>query len=127
MCDKHGIAWGMPQRLAGFIRALDGNKHLAMDFWSIVARMNDEDRGVGLEPNQVLEVVVEGVTGRSVAEVIVSGAVERRAVSDLTRLLAGEDLSSDRLSRDKDVQGSKDAESGEDFNGRSGSRFFSGE
>jgi TonB family protein len=92
MCDEHGIAWGTPQRLAGFVRALDGNKHLAMEFWSIVARMNDEDSGARLEPNQVLEVIVEGVTGRSLAEVIVSGGVERRAVSDLTRLLAGEDV-----------------------------------
>jgi TonB family protein len=92
MCDEHGIAWGTPQTLAGFVRALDGNKHLAMEFWWIVARMSDEDSGVRLEPNQVLDVIVEGVTGRSVAEVIVSGGVERRAVGDLTRLLAGEDV-----------------------------------
>ena len=90
MCDEHAVAWGTPQKLAGFIEALQTNKHMAMDFWSTVARMSDQGSGVG--PNRVLEVIVEGVTGRSIAEVMVTGRAERGAVGDLTRLLAGEDV-----------------------------------
>ena len=115
MCDEHNVKWGTPQKLAGFIGELQSNKHLAMDFWSIVARMSEEATDVG--PNRVLEVIVEGVTGRSVAEMMVAGRVERGAVSDLTRLLAGEDVwspvtaspkISHRIAVDKDGPRTKD-------------------
>jgi TonB family protein len=92
LCDRHDVAWGTPENLAEFMRVLKDDKHLAMDFWSVVALMSEEGSVVGPEPNRLLEVIVEGVTGRRVAEVVATGAVQRQSVSDLASLLAGEDI-----------------------------------
>jgi TonB family protein len=92
LCDRHDVAWGTPEKLAEFIRALKDNKHLAMDFWSVVAQMSAETSVVGPEPHRLLEVIVEGVTGRTVAEVIGVGSAQRQAINDLASLLAGEDI-----------------------------------
>jgi TonB family protein len=122
VCDMHGVTFGSPANLAGFVQALDGNKHLAMDFWSLVGRMSEtagpsptgaaasgpaapeqaevtrasaavEDVSDGRTANgRMLETIVEGVTGQSVADVIAAGGAARRSVGDLASLLAGEDI-----------------------------------
>jgi hypothetical protein len=83
-----------------FLQALEENRHLAMDFWAIVARMTDEKAmrtGGQVSPNQApnartLEGIVLGVTNCSVAEVITTGGEPSRALGKLASLLAGEDL-----------------------------------
>jgi TonB family protein len=92
LCDRHDVAWGTPESLAGFMRSLKEDSHLAMDFWSVVAQMSDEGSGLGPEMNRQLGVIVEGVTGRTVAEVRATGPVEKQAVSELASLLSGEDI-----------------------------------
>jgi TonB family protein len=92
LCDRHDVAWGTPESLAGFMRTLKENSHLAMDFWSVVALMSEDGSTVGPEVNRLLAVIVEGVTGRTVAEVRAAGQGPRQAVSELVSLLAGEDI-----------------------------------
>jgi TonB family protein len=112
VCDMHGLPFGSPANLTGFVQALDTNKHLAMDFWSLVARMSDADGPATPKPGtdaetgaaaervsdgrtlngRLLETIVEGVTGQSVADVISAGGDARRSVGDLASLLAGEDI-----------------------------------
>jgi TonB family protein len=100
VCNMHGVAFGSARELPGFLRALEENKHLAMDFWAIVARMTDEEgmrAGGQVSPSHVLnartlEGIVLGVTNCSVAEVITSSGEPSRALGKLASLLAGEDL-----------------------------------
>ncbi len=52
LCAKHNLARGSARDLAPFLRALDENKLLAMNFWSVVARLTDSSHGLGLTPAQ---------------------------------------------------------------------------
>jgi len=91
----HRAPHGAPDALAGFMEALDTNKHLAMDFWALVARMTDEESGKlsGSAVNgRILEVIVTVVTGQSVAEMIARGGDDKHYVGDLASMLAGEDI-----------------------------------
>lgn len=91
ICSKHGIAHGEPENLVGFMRALDENKHLAMNFWSLVARLTrDPDRSA--QPDWLLTAIVEGVAGRSTADVAAAGPGYEMLLSRLRRILAGEDV-----------------------------------
>jgi TonB family protein len=101
VCDMHGVTFGSPADLAGFMGALDENKHLAMDFWAIVARMSDEQSAQSSRPSResgetlngrMLEVIVEGVTGRCVAEVTAGDSEQEQLVGRLASLLAGQDV-----------------------------------
>jgi TonB family protein len=100
VCDMHGVTVGCPANLAGFMGALDENKHLAMDFWAILARMSDERSGQSAGPSsgasngRMLAAIVEGVTGRSVAEVAAGGSEQGQLVGRLVSMLAGEDVGS---------------------------------
>jgi TonB family protein len=95
VCDMHRVPVGSPAELAGFLVALDEDKHLAMDFWAVIGKMNDEGSaylaGTPLH-ERMLEVVVEAVTGLNVAEVITSSEESLETVERLSRLLGGEDL-----------------------------------
>ena len=93
----HGVAMGSPAELAGFLVALDEDKHLAMDFWAVMRKMSEEGSAylAGQPLNErMLEVVVEAVTGQSLAEVITSSEESLELVERLSRLLDGEDQSS---------------------------------
>ena len=75
--------------------ALETDKHLAMDFWAVVARMTDEESGKSSGPalnGRILEVIVTAVTGQSVSEMIAAGGEKKRYVGDLASMLAGEDI-----------------------------------
>jgi TonB family protein len=97
LCDMHRVPVGSPAELAGFLVALDEDKHLAMDFWAVIGKMSDEGSayfaGTPLH-ERMLEVVVEAVTGLNVAEVITSSEESLETVERLSRLLGGEDLNS---------------------------------
>ena len=97
VCDMHQVAVGSPAELAGFLAALDEDKHLAMDFWAVMGKMSEEGSAylAGSTLNErMLEVVVEAVTGLNVAEVITSSEESLGIVERLSRLLGGEDLNS---------------------------------
>jgi TonB family protein len=97
VCDMHQVAVGSPAELAKFLVALDEDKHLAMDFWAVMRKMSEEGSAylAGQPLNErMLEVVVEAVTGQSLAEVITSSEESLEVVERLSRLLGGEDLSS---------------------------------
>jgi protein TonB len=92
ICAKHGIAYGSPDCLRGFILALHENKHLAMDFWSAVARMGDRDAVDAPDADWLLNVIVEGVTGENLAEARTAGTWHRMLLQQLASILAGEDV-----------------------------------
>jgi TonB family protein len=101
VCDKHAVGHGSPGKLADFMRALDRNKHLAMDFWSLVVRISSEERGGSIDPDWLLAVIVEGVTGWNVASLRAAGTPETEHVTELASMLAGEDVHSPVLVHDE--------------------------
>ena len=92
VCAKHGVNHGEPDDIIRFMRSLHDNKFFAMKFWSVVARVSEDQRPESPEPDWLLETVVEGVTGRTVAEISATGPAHRVLVSKLSSLLAGEDV-----------------------------------
>ena len=68
-----------------------------MDFWTLVAGITDQAAPGSSLPainGRILELTVNAITGRTVAEMVASGSDQRRLVGDLGGLLAGEDISS---------------------------------
>jgi len=94
ICAKHNLACGTPDALTAFQRALDENKSLAMNFWSVVARLGDSSHGPGLGESDILAAIVRAVTGQPIEQARESQA---SSVDRLARLLAGEDLSLDPI------------------------------
>ena len=90
VCSKHSIPCGEPDSLERFILALRDNKHLAMDFWSLVARLTD--RYPSADSGPLLAAIVQGVTGRSLDDVKASGTAQQLLVREIAGLLAGEDV-----------------------------------
>jgi hypothetical protein len=89
LCAVHGVPCGSPANLAMFLRAVNEDKCLAMNFWSLMARMHDLEQG----SNEVLlEAIAEGVTGRSVVEVHAAGGEPRWLMKQMAAMLAGEDI-----------------------------------
>jgi protein TonB len=91
ICAKHHLACGEPVNLAGFLRALGENKLLAMNFWSVVARLGDGRNGRALDTNEVLAAIMQGVTGQSLTEAT-AGSAQQGLLDKLARMLAGEDV-----------------------------------
>jgi TonB family protein len=97
LCDMHGLHHGTSADLPAFMQAITANKHLAMDFWTAVANISDQAAAGSSLPainGHILELTVNAITGRSVAEMVAAGSDQRRLVGDLGGLLAGEDISS---------------------------------
>jgi TonB family protein len=92
VCAKHHLAHVSPENLAEFMQALDDNKLLAMKFWSLVARMSEPIDADPTNPDWIREVIVEGVTGQTVAEVSAASPEHQQLLDRLSRMLAGEDL-----------------------------------
>ncbi len=97
VCAKHGVSHGEPDDLISFMRSLHDNKLFAMKFWSVVARISEDQRPASPEPEWLLEAVVEGVTGRTVAEISATGPAHRVLARKLSSLLAGEDIQPSEL------------------------------
>lgn len=88
VCGKHDLPTGHPEDVATFLRTLDQNKLLAMNFWSAVARL-ERERPSGAGAEWMQEIIVEAVAGRTVAEMRPAHGSD---LSRLASLLAGEDL-----------------------------------
>ncbi|HEX7159192.1 MAG TPA: hypothetical protein VF214_09275, partial [Edaphobacter sp.] len=92
--DMHRVEFSTPDALAPFVRKLREDRHLAMDFWALTAAISTSEGGE-LPNDQMLELIVRGVTRKDPAEVRQSGDDEmKQALDDLGRLLAGVDLDS---------------------------------
>jgi hypothetical protein len=90
ICARNRLNCGSPEALAPFQRALDENKQLAMNFWSVVARLSDATNGPGLNETAILAAIVRAVTGEEIDQLRES---QGPAIDRLARLLAGEDVS----------------------------------
>ncbi len=88
ICMMHGIQVGSRTELPGFLRKLVEDRHLAMDFWAFIGKLSNREGGE-LSDDQVLGVVVEGITDAEFSEVD-GGA--KRTVDDLRAMLAGVDI-----------------------------------
>ncbi len=88
ICMMHGVEIGSRMELPGFMRKLVEDRHLAMDFWAFISKLSDREGGE-LSDDQVLGVVVEGITDAEISD-IDGGA--RRTVDDLRAMLAGVDI-----------------------------------
>src|SRR6185437_16779639 len=64
ICAKHNLACGAPENLVPFLAALADNKLLAMNFWSVVARLSDGRHGPALSQDQILGAIVQAVTSQ---------------------------------------------------------------
>jgi hypothetical protein len=89
ICAKHNLACGAPEDLAPFLHALTDNKLLAMNFWSVVARLSDGRHGPALSQEQILAAIVQAVTGQSKDK---AGEAHQDQIAQLGRMLAGEDV-----------------------------------
>ncbi len=91
ICAQDNVPIGKPDNLAGFLQALESNKHLAMEFWAMVARC-EKDRSNAADPDWLLNAIVEGVTGRTIADLDDTGPGARLMVVKLSSMLAGQDV-----------------------------------
>ena len=89
ICAKHNLACGAPENLTAFLAALMDNKLLAMNFWSVVARLSDGRHGPALSQEQILAAIVQAVTGQSKDN---TGSAQQGQIDQLGRMLAGEDV-----------------------------------
>ncbi|WP_263366968.1 energy transducer TonB [Edaphobacter bradus] len=89
--DMHGVAFGSPDDLRGFLDQLRENKRLAMDFWSLTGKLRDADEHE-LSGDRLLGVILQSLTGREVAEVRAAGPQQSGQVDELVSLLAGVDV-----------------------------------
>lgn len=90
ICMMHGVKIGSRLELTAFLRKLVEDRHLAMDFWAFIGKLSDREGGE-LSDDQMLNVIVEGITESEISEVD-GGA--KRTVDDLRAMLAGVDVQS---------------------------------
>jgi TonB family protein len=88
ICMMHGVKIGSRGELSAFLPKLVEDRHLAMDFWAFVSKASNREGGE-LSDDQMLGVVVEGITEDEISE-IDGGA--KRTVDDLRAMLAGVDI-----------------------------------
>jgi hypothetical protein len=101
VCVMHGLPSGSPGDLGTFMRSLNHDKLLAMNFWSLVVKITDQISNEtsiqtsahenGSNP-ELLETIAQGVTGRSVAEVEAVGGEPKWLIQQMAAMLAGEDV-----------------------------------
>ncbi len=89
ICAKHNLPCGAPENLVPFLTALAENKLLAMNFWSVVARLSDGRHGPALSQEQILAAIVQAVTGQSKDKI---ASAQQEPITQLGRMLAGEDI-----------------------------------
>jgi TonB family protein len=88
ICTMHGVQIGSRTELPDFMRKLVEDRHLAMDFWAFVGKLSDREGGE-LSDDQLLGVVVEGITDAEISE---EDGGQKRTVDDLRAMLAGVDV-----------------------------------
>jgi hypothetical protein len=105
VCAMHGLPSGSPADLGTFMRALDTDKLLAMNFWSLVVKITDQindqiqfsahengPTGSNTTNATLLEAIAQGVTRHSVAEVEAAGGEPKWLIQQMAAMLAGEDV-----------------------------------
>jgi TonB family protein len=90
ICAMHGVQIGLRTDLPGFMEKLAEDRHLAMDFWAFVGKLSSREGG-DLSDDQVLNIIVEGVTDSEIQQEDVG---LKRFVDDLRAMLAGVDIQS---------------------------------
>jgi TonB family protein len=99
--DMHHVESGSPENFPGFMTKLVQDRHFAMDFWALTASLSKREGG-DLSVEQVLAVIVDGVTG---GDIPADDDGHKTLVDELATLLAGVDLySPSRLSDEEDVE-----------------------
>ncbi len=88
LCSMHGVQVGSRSELPDFMRKLMEDRHLAMDFWAFIGKLSDREGGE-LSDDEVLNVVVEGITDTEISQV---DGGQKRTVDDLRAMLAGVDI-----------------------------------
>jgi TonB family protein len=87
-CVMHGVQTGSSADLLGFLQRLMADRHLSMDFWKLVGKLSNREDGE-LSDEQMLAVVVEGITGAEIPE---QAGELTQPLNDLRALLAGVDV-----------------------------------
>ncbi len=87
LCMMHGVEVGSGGDLHGFMQKLMDDRHLSMKFWGFVGDLSDREGGE-FSDDQILAIVVEGVTGESSAE----DAELKQDVDNLRAMLSGVDI-----------------------------------
>src|SRR5438270_8667464 len=68
ICMMHGVQIGPRTKLPDFMGKLIEDRHLAMDFWAFIGKLSDREGGE-LSDDQIVGVVVEGITDREISEI----------------------------------------------------------
>lgn len=97
VCAMQGVPSGSAGDLGTFMRALDNDKLLAMNFWSLVVKITDQisaqlSAQEIASNQQLLEAIARGVTRRSVAELEAGGGEPKWLIQQMAAMLAGEDI-----------------------------------
>src|SRR5271154_5721210 len=95
ICVMHGVQIGSRTDLSGFMQKLLEDRHLAMDFWGLVGKLSNREGGE-LSDDQILAVVVEGVTSSDISQ---DDSELKRPIEDLRAMLAGVDIQSPEQSQ----------------------------
>jgi len=88
ICDMHGVQTGSGADLPSFMQKLAEDRFLAMDFWGLTGKLSSREGGE-LSDEQMLAVVVEGVTGGEIPE---DDHELKGSVDDLRAMIAGVDI-----------------------------------
>jgi len=88
ICVMHGVQIGSRSDLPGFMKKLVEDRRLAMDFWGFVSKVSNREGG-DLSDDQMLALVVEGVTSSEISE---EDGDLKRPIDDLRAMLAGVDI-----------------------------------
>jgi TonB family protein len=88
ICVMHDVQIGSHADLPGFMQKLVEDRHLAMDFWGFVGKLSNREGG-DLSDDQMLAVVVEGVTRGEISQ---EDGELSQTVDDLRAMLAGVDV-----------------------------------
>jgi len=89
VCTGHGVSGNS---LDQFLETLHTNKHFAMDFWSLIARVSDQPGAATAGPDWLLAAVVEAVTGQNLADARAASPAQQLQVKKVASMLAGEDV-----------------------------------
>jgi TonB family protein len=88
ICDMHGVQCGSHENFRDFMQKLTEDRHFAMDFWAFTGKLTSREGGE-LSDQQMLAVVVEGITGSSIQS---ADGELRGHIDELVALLAGVDV-----------------------------------
>ena len=89
ICEMHSIKTGSDEDLEGFLEKLESDRHFAMDFWGLAGKLSAREGGE-LSDEQMLALVVEGVTGKPLPTG--SDAALDPTLSLLRAMVAGVDI-----------------------------------